>query len=126
MRSEEKTTTRIRTKTSKLSFARYQLNRTILENVLQKDYTNGDRDAALEFFGGCAFCEHGDASRNDHLVSVIDRGDFVRQNVVPACAKCEDSKGQKDFRTGCARLIPGVLFGSVGSLMPKLKNGFNV
>jgi hypothetical protein len=81
-----------------LAFARYQLKRAILENVLGDNYTEDDRDAALEFFGGCAFCGGVEAPRNDHLVPVIDQGDFVRQNVVPACAKCDDSKGQKDFR----------------------------
>lgn len=92
--------TRIRTKTGSLAFARYQLNRAILENVLEDNYTEDDRDAALEFFGGgCAFCGGAEAPRNDHLVPVINRGDFIRQNVVPACAKCDDSKGQKDFRS---------------------------
>lgn len=91
--------TRIRTKTGSLAFARYQLNRAILENVLEDNYTEDDRDAALEFFGGCAFCGVVEAPRNEHLVPVIDRGDFVRQNVVPACAKCDDSKGQRDFRS---------------------------
>lgn len=91
--------TRIRTKTGSLAFARYQLNRAILENVLEDNYTEDDRDAALEFFGGCAFCGGIEAPRNDHIVPVIARGDFVRQNVVPACAKCDDSKGQKDFRS---------------------------
>lgn len=90
---------RIRSKTGSLAFVCYQLRRAILENVLEDNCTKGDRDAALEFFGGCAFCGAVEASGNDHLVPVIDRGDFVRQNTVPACAKCDDSKGQKDFRS---------------------------
>lgn len=90
---------RIRTNTGSLAFARYELNRAILENVLDDNYTEDDRDAALELFGGCAFCGATEAPRNDHLVPVIDRGDFVRQNVVPACAKCDDSKGKKGFRS---------------------------
>lgn len=89
--------TRIRTKTGSLAFARYQLRRAILENVLQNNYTEDDRDAALKFFKGCAFCGSPEARRNDHLVPVIRCGDFVRQNVVPACAKCDDSRGQEDF-----------------------------
>jgi len=70
--------TSVRTKTGSLSFARYRLNRAILESVLKDNYTEDDRDAALEFFGGCAFCGCAKAPRNDHLVPVVDRGDFVR------------------------------------------------
>lgn len=91
--------TKIRTKTGSLAFARYQLNRAILENVLEQDFTKDDQEAALEFFGGCAYCGTKKARRNDHLVPVVDRGDFVRQNVVPACGRCDDSKGQRDFRS---------------------------
>jgi len=91
--------TRIRTNTGSLAFARYELNRAILENVLEDNYSKSDRDAALKFFAGCAFCGGAEATRNDHLVPVINRGDFVRKNVVPACAKCDDSKGKKDFRS---------------------------
>lgn len=89
---------RIITKTGSLAYARYQLTRAILENVLESDYTTEDRKAALQLFDGCAFCGTLKAPRNDHLVPVIGRGDFIRQNVVPACQKCDDSKGQKEFR----------------------------
>lgn len=33
----------------------------------------------------------------DHLVPVFKCGYFVRSNVVPACQKCDDSKGQKEY-----------------------------
>jgi len=89
----------IRTKTGQLSFARYQLRRAILESVLENRYTHDDRDDALQFFGGCAFCGADHPSRHDHLVAVNNNGDFIRNNVVPACAKCDDSKGDEDFRT---------------------------
>jgi len=89
---------RIRTKTGNIYVARYQLQRAILEKVLEDDYTQDDRSAALEFFGGCAFCGAKEAPRNDHLIPVFNYGDFVRNNIVPACQKCDDSKGQKDFR----------------------------
>lgn len=88
----------VRTKTGNLSFAKYQVQRAILENVLESNYTQEDRKAALDLFRGCAFCGSIDAPRNDHLVPVIKRGDFVPKNVVPACQKCDDSKGASDFR----------------------------
>ena len=89
---------RIRTKTGSTSFAVYQLKRAILEQVLQDSYTTEDREEALLYFGGCSFCGSSEAPRNDHLVPVIKLGDFIPGNVVPACQRCDDSKGGRDFR----------------------------
>jgi hypothetical protein len=91
---------RIRTKTSSLAAAKYHLTRAILEQLLDSNYTEKDRREALHYFGGCAFCgaPPSKATRNDHLIAVRERGDFVPRNVVPACAKCDDSKGKDDFR----------------------------
>jgi hypothetical protein len=91
---------RIRTKTSSLAAARYHLTRAIFEQLLDNNYTESDREDALRYFGGCAFCggAKAKATRNDHLVAVRERGDFVPKNVVPACPKCDDSKGKSDFR----------------------------
>jgi len=87
----------VRTQTGSFAYAKYQLRRSILENALEKDYTTEDYEAALEFFGGCAFCGAKQAQRKDHLVPVIQCGDFIPRNVVPACQKCDDSKGQKEY-----------------------------
>lgn len=89
---------RIRTQTSAFYYAKYQFKRSILENSLLSQYTDEDNNAALEYFGGCAFCGKKPAPRKDHLVAVFECGDFVRQNVVPACQECDDSKGRKDYR----------------------------
>jgi len=89
--------TKVRTQTGSFAYAKYQLRRSILENALETDYTTEDYEAALEFFGGCAFCGAKQAPRKDHLVPVIQCGDFIRCNVVPACQKCDDSKGQKEY-----------------------------
>lgn len=88
---------RIRTKTGGLPYARYQLQRSILEAALVNDYSSEDREEALKFFGGCAYCGTMPAPRNDHLIPVFQCGDFVRRNVIPACQPCDDSKGQKEY-----------------------------
>lgn len=88
---------RVRTKTGGIPYARYQLQRAILENALESNYTTEDHAAALRFFGGCAFCGASEASRMDHLVPVRKHGDFIPRNVVPACQECDDSKGQKEY-----------------------------
>lgn len=87
---------RIRTKTGSTSFAAYQFKRAILEQALLDSYTTEDRGRALSYFGGCAYCGSAEAPRNDHLVPVVKFGDFVQGNVVPACQKCDDSKGDRD------------------------------
>ena len=88
---------RIRRQTGGFYYAKYQFKRSILENALQDDYTTDDYAEALEFFGGCAFCGTPEAPRKDHLVAVFQCGDFIHQNVVPACQKCDDSKGKKEY-----------------------------
>lgn len=88
---------RIRTKTGGIPYARYQLQRAILEGVLEDNYSEEEYKAALRFFGGCAFCGAQPAPRMDHLIPVRNAGDFVRNNVVPACQQCDDSKGQKEY-----------------------------
>lgn len=88
----------IRTQTGSFAYAKYQLRRCILEKALQRACTIEDYDAALRHFGGCAFCGATPAPRKDHLVAVINCGDFIRSNVVPACQVCDDSKGQRDYR----------------------------
>jgi len=89
--------TKLRTQTGSFAYAKYQLRRSILENALEKNLTTEDYEDALEFFGGCAFCGAKQAPRKDHLIPVIQRGDFTRHNVVPACQKCDDSKGRKEY-----------------------------
>ena len=88
---------KIRTQTGNFFYAEYQFKRSILENALVSNYTTDDQAAAIEYFGGCAFCGARNAPRKDHLVAVFECGDFVRQNVVPACQECDDSKGRKEY-----------------------------
>ena len=89
---------RIRTATGSIAYAKYQLRRSILESSLEDNYSDEDYKDALKFFGGCAFCGSKNTSRKDHLVPVINLGDFIRSNVVPACQVCDDSKGQREYQ----------------------------
>jgi len=88
---------KIRTQTGSFCYAKYQFKRSLLENALENNYTKEDYEAALKFFGGCAFCGSAKAPRKDHLVAVFECGDFIRQNVVPACQECDDSKGRDGY-----------------------------
>jgi len=89
---------KIRAQTGSYAYAKYQLKRSLLENAVEDNYTSKDREEALEFFGGCAFCGSTPAPRNDHLIPVFGCGDRVRRNIVPACQPCDDSKGKKGYR----------------------------
>ena len=113
--------TRIRTKTGGIPYARYQLQRAILESALENNYTTEDREAALEFFGGCAFCGASETSRMDHLIPVRKRGDFIRRNVVPACQKCDDSKGQKEYHEWMRRADPAKSLRSRGLIERRIQ-----
>jgi hypothetical protein len=59
-----------------------------------------EREEAAASFGTiepeCAFCGSTDVRRWDHLVAVEDGGETLPRNMVPACARCDDSKrGQR-------------------------------
>ena len=45
----------------------------------------------------CVFCGSPDVKRWDHLVSVNKGGETVLGNMVPACARCDDSKRDVPF-----------------------------
>lgn len=83
---------------SGLSYAKCHLKRSIFETLLENNYSDEERNEALEFFrGGCAYCGEMPAPVDDHLIPVLDRGDRVRCNMVPACHICNNSKGRKEY-----------------------------
>ena len=88
---------KLRRGTGHLAAAEYQLKRSILESSLKRTLTDEDWKISLAFFDGvCAFCG-APATRKDHLIPVVERGDFVLGNVVPACQPCDDSKGRNEY-----------------------------
>ncbi|HSI44492.1 MAG TPA: HNH endonuclease signature motif containing protein [Methylotenera sp.] len=64
-----------------------------------------------EFDNACAYCYAEASAENrgivpDHLVAVTDFGELVAGNVVPACQTCNDSRGNKPWRTFLANRFP--------------------
>jgi hypothetical protein len=52
----------------------------------------------------CVYCDSAPTQENrgivaDHLVPVTEYGELVLGNTVPACQKCNDSRGDQDWRT---------------------------
>ena len=69
------------------------------------DYSLVDwRDAMLHFHGACAFCgrpegrSKKDKLDRDHLVPLSKGGKTVRNNIAPACRKCNRGRGNKDWK----------------------------
>lgn len=67
------------------------------------DYTHQDWKEVMIFFGGeCAYCGctplKGKRLTKDHLKPVSEGGLTTPDNIVPACASCNSSKGAEDFK----------------------------
>lgn len=67
------------------------------------DFTHQDWKNCLIYFGGtCAYCgktpRKNERLTKDHLVPVVKDGLTTPDNIVPACSKCNSSKGAEDFK----------------------------
>ena len=66
-------------------------------------YTHQQWKETVIFFGGeCAYCGHttrkGERLTRDHLEPVSKGGVTTEDNIVPACAHCNSSKGTSEWR----------------------------
>jgi hypothetical protein len=92
-------------------FAFSIMNRALLECIAVRKFGAPEIAELLSFFGNdppvCAFCGAEPIMRWDHLVSVTQGGDTVLGNMVPACSKCDDSKGHQPFDVWALGPAPG-------------------
>jgi hypothetical protein len=87
-----------------------------LREIVAPLQTMSDRDwnnLLQEFHGCCVFCGEGATRENrgivpDHLVPVTEHGELVLGNVVPACQRCNDSRGNGDWRAYLRVRFPNV------------------
>ena len=68
------------------------------------DYTHQQWKETVIFFGGeCAYCgrtmHKGERLTRDHLEPVSEGGVTTQDNIVPACASCNSSKGAEEWRS---------------------------
>lgn len=66
-------------------------------------YTHQQWKETVIFFGGeCAYCgrtmNKGERLTRDHLVPVAEGGTTSQSNIVPACSRCNSSKGKREWR----------------------------
>lgn len=59
------------------------------------------KDAMIHFRGACAYCGQKQSRRikltRDHVVPVTAQGPTTRENIVPACSRCNSSKSNFDY-----------------------------
>lgn len=76
----------------------YAANRRSRINGLSYDFTNEDWENCLKSFNyECAYCGYESKLTQDHFIAVSKGGAYTKDNIVPACPRCNSSKGNKNF-----------------------------
>ena len=87
------------------------LNRMLLDCVAKRQFGQAEMEKVIAFFGDdppkCVFCGAMPVQRWDHLIPVMRGGDTVLGNMVPACAKCDDSKRDLPYEEWMRGGAPG-------------------
>ncbi len=77
------------------------VERAIQEGIARRQFGQPEIAQILAFFGNeppeCVYCGSRDITRWDHLIPVSKGGETVLGNMVPACARCDDSKRDVPF-----------------------------
>lgn len=62
-------------------------------------FTEDDWKTVLKYFNhSCAYCGKTiDSLTQDHFIPVAKGGGYVKENIIPSCMHCNQSKGDKDF-----------------------------
>lgn len=83
------------------SFAFSMVERALSECLADRQFSQKEVGKVLTFFGTdppeCVFCGSPEVKRWDHLVAISKGGETVLGNMVPACARCDDSKRDVTF-----------------------------
>lgn len=83
-------------------FAFSIVDRAIKEGLARRQFGKAEAEEVLDFFGNnppqCVYCGSIDVKRWDHLLPISEGGETVVGNMVPACSKCDDSKGKRYYK----------------------------
>lgn len=84
------------------AFAFSFVERAISEGFARRSFGRSEMAEILRFFykdqdPECVYCGSQDVRRWDHVVPVKNGGDTILGNMVPACARCDDSKQASDL-----------------------------
>jgi len=82
-------------------FAFSEVERALQGCLAARQFGQGEIAKVLAFFGAdpleCVYCGSHEVGRWDHLVPVNKGGETVLGNMVPACARCDNSKRALPF-----------------------------
>ena len=82
-------------------FAFSMVKRALQDCLARRRFGQKEMADVMSFFGTdepeCMFCGSRDVKRWDHLVPINNDGETVLGNMVPACARCDDSKQHLPF-----------------------------
>jgi hypothetical protein len=92
-------------------FAFSMIGRALNECLAERQFGQKEMAKVLEFFASdppeCVFCGSQEIKRWDHLVPINEGGETVLGNMVPACARCDDSKRDEPFEEWIISSVKG-------------------
>jgi 5-methylcytosine-specific restriction endonuclease McrA len=76
----------------------YANRRSALKNKLISSFTTTDWEQTKAFFNfKCAYCGRKTKLTQDHLIPLSKNGNYCFGNIVPACQRCNSSKGNRNM-----------------------------
>lgn len=84
---------------NKEAFRIRKQKRTMAKRNLISDFSLEDWNECLKYFdNSCAYCgEKSNSLQQDHFIPVAKNGNYTRDNILPACQRCNTSKRDRDF-----------------------------
>jgi len=62
-------------------------------SAIENDYSLKEWEETLEYFNyECAYCGSKQNLQQEHILPVVKQGRYVKNNIIPACKKCNSSK----------------------------------
>lgn len=69
-----------------------------IKRHLESTFTNEQWQKCIEHFENkCAYCGEVNTLQQDHFVALSKGGEYTKNNIVPACGSCNNSKHGNDF-----------------------------
>lgn len=87
-----------KTDEGKMLKVKIQQKRESLKLKLKSDFTLIQWQKCKQFFNNkCAYCDKEKKLQQEHFIPLSKDGEYTKNNIIPACGKCNSSKGNKDF-----------------------------
>ena len=92
-------------------FAFSMVERALRDCLGKRKFVRTDMDEVLSYLyrdnaPECVYCGSSVVARWDHVVPVNEGGEAVLGNMVPSCARCDDSKGSRPYHEWMVSDVP--------------------